>query len=543
MRPLLLYNANIVTVDEALPRATALLAENGRISRVGESADLLASCPPGTQKRDMKGRTILPGFVDGHSHITMACLFRRFPSPPVGDIDTVEKLVEAARAEFDRKPPAMGKWFVGQGYDNAAFPGGGHPTCRDLDRISMTVPVLMMHVSGHVGVVNSAALQSLGITRQTPSPAGGVIGRWSDGAPNGLLEEKALTDTLSRLGAKVLPPLGELLDLPVKAQKMYASYGITTAQDGAAAASVSLLYRQAGLRGKMMLDVTSYMLLDGNNRKALKDVDSRVVRYRDHYRVAGAKLLLDGSPQAKTAWLSQPYYVVPEGKPQDYSGFPIYENGNTVGGLFAECLRSNWQVLVHCNGDAACQQMIDQYRRALELTGVKADLRPVMIHAQTVRDDQLDQMKELGITPSFYHDHTYYWGDYHMASVLGPQRGSRISPLRTALDKGIRFTIHQDTPVVPPNMLFSIHCAVNRVTCTGQPIGQEQCIPPLEAIKAVTINSAWQCHEDDRKGSISPRKLADLVVLDADPTAVPKEAIKDIRVLETIKEGRTVYRA
>ena len=166
-----------------------------------------------------------------------------------------------------------------------------------------------------------------------------------------------------------------------------------------------------------------------------------------------------------------------------------------------------------------------------------------MVHCQTVREDQLDRMKEIGMMPTFFHDHVYLWGDVHLDSVLGPERGRRISPLASALERGIPFTLHQDTPVVAPNMILSLHHAVNRKTLSGRDIGPEFAISPLDALRAITIFGAYQIFEEDQKGSIEPGKLADFVILDKNPLDVPKETIKDIKVLQTIKRGEVVYNA
>ena len=186
--------------------------------------------------------------------------------------------------------------------------------------------------------------------------------------------------------------------------------------------------------------------------------------------------------------------------------------------------------------------MIRCYEKALEETKSRERLRPVVIHCQTVREDQLDRMERIGMTASFFHDHVYYWGDYHYESVLGPERAERISPLRSAEKRHIPFTLHQDSPVVPPNVLFTVHNAVNRETFRGRVLGADQRISVREALEAVTIHGAYQIFEENRKGSITPGKLADLVILDRNPEKIPPDEIKEIQVLEVLKEGAVIYR-
>ncbi len=532
-------NAQVVTMDNQMSIAEAVRTAGGRIEAVGSAKDLLAEAGPDAERVDLHGATLLPGFIDSHSHITLAKLFPDFSPPPVGKIDTVEKLLDAVRDILLAESGQTG-WFVGRGYDNAVFPNRMHPTRHDLDRLPTDRPVCMLHASMHLCVLNSKGLALAGITADTPNPPGGVIGHDPDGEPNGILEEAAAIQAMSLPG--FAPAADTMRRKFVEAQQYYAGFGITTAQDGAFEALFLPLLRQLGQEGRMRIDVCAYPMITGD-RTLLQGVDSRQVEYHDHFRIAGAKLILDGSPQAKTAWLTQPYYRPPDGQTADYCGYPAIADDEAVCGYFRLCLQNGWQILVHCNGDAAADQYLTQYARARQETGVFTDLRPVMIHAQTLREDQLDRCRALGIRPSFFHDHTYYWGDHHLASSLGPARGRRISPLRSALERGLPFTLHQDTPVAPPDILFTLHNAVNRITRDGRPIGPEFAVGVADALRAVTWNAAAQYFEEDRKGSIEPGKLADFVVLDRNPFQTPKHELKDILVLQTIKQGQSIYRA
>ena len=536
MKRQLYTNGTILTMDDAAPRAEAVLVEDGIIRAVGSLTEL-ADLATGAETIDLEGHTLLPGFIDSHSHISMACLFPRFSPPPVGDIDSLEKLEQALHEELAAHPPKEGAWFIGMGYDNALFEGGAHPTAHDLDRVSSEIPLLLMHASSHVGVLNSRALELSGITRDTPDPDGGIICRDENGEPTGVLEESAITAVLARQAATSMTP-EFLVQTLVQAQDLYASHGITTAQEGCTAEPLVKLLQGMGLAGKLKIDICAYPGLDG-----LKDLDAipayDETRYAHHFRVGGVKLLLDGSPQAKTAWLSQPYHIVPEGRDAGYRGYPSYSDEQALAFMHTAA-EHRWQVLAHCNGDAASEQYLDAYEQAY---GTGSDARCVMVHAQTVREDQLDRMEELGMLPTFFHDHTFYWGDYHLDSVLGPERGRRISPLASALRRGMTFTLHQDTPVVPPDMVFSLHNAVNRTTRAGRDIGPEFAVDVDTALKALTIWAAYQYHEEDTKGSIAPGKLADFAILDRDPHTVAQEQLKDLSVLATIKEGTFVYRA
>lgn len=536
----LYFNGNIITVNDKQPSAEAVLTEEGLIKAVGNIEELKAQMDTGAEKFDLAGRTMIPGFVDPHSHVVFCQLFPRFDGPPVGDIDTIDKLVDSAKAYLEKNPVTGDNWFVGMGYDNIPYPEHKHPTMADMDRISMDFPVVMMHSSGHIGVCNSKTFEVIGITKDTPNPDGGAYQRDAQtGELTGLVEESALTQVVLGNMPKITAEFTAAGVL--RAQAMYLKYGVTTAQDGSFDATSLPLLQHLHKQGLLHLDIYTYPPLDSPLRDYMLGVHSNQPEYKDGARFAGVKLFLDGSPQAKTAWLTKPYYIVPDGEEESYCGYPTYADDNKLCEFFKDCLRNGWQPLAHSNGDAAIDQFINQFEKAQKETGIYDDIRPVVIHCQTVREDQLDRMKELGLIPSFFHDHVLFWGDWHLDSVFGPERGSRISPLASAVKRGMKFTMHQDTPVAPPNMLLTIHNAVNRKTRSGRDIGPEFAIDPMEALRALTIYSAYQCFEENSKGSIEPGKVADFAILEKNLLEVPKETIRDIKVLQTIKSGKVVY--
>ena len=320
-------------------------------------------------------------------------------------------------------------------------------------------------------------------------------------------------------------------------QSIYLRNGITTAQEGAGNPAQLAGLQAFGASGNLKIDLVGYQIMQ--TRDALSEDFAPSKTYQDHYRLGGIKLVLDGSPQGKTAWLTEPYHVIPSGNPDDYAGYGTMEAAE-VDGLFSAAFGRDIQVLAHANGDAAADQLLAGVERAGVLHG-NADRRTVMIHAQTARDDQLDKMRASGVIPSFYVAHTFFWGDWHRDSVLGPERASRISPLRTSLDKDMVLTIHNDSPVVPPDMMRLVWTAVNRKTRSGDVLGPDERISPMEALRAVTIDAAYQYFEEESKGSLEVGKRADMVILSADPTVVDPMAIADIAVLETIKDGAVIY--
>ncbi len=542
----LYYNGTIITVDDKYPLAEAVMVGDGKIIAVGEEKDLLLHKGKDTKLVNLNGKTMLPGFIDAHSHITMVEQYADF-SPAQGIISN-DTLIHEGKNIFKTwyETSVMegtyeeGDWFVGTGYDNTSFPDAVHPTADILDEISTEIPICIIHTSNHMAVVNHKGLEILGYFRDSDftNAFGDYVGKDSEGNPTGILKEDAFfrlyfepnvlldhTKTNSYDAVKLLE----------NAMNTYASYGITTAQEGGGNSIESVASELVESGKEMIIDIGKY------NSDLQKMVSSSEdAEYINGIKQAGIKIILDGSPQAKTAWLNEPYYIAPEGQDDNYKGFPAMTDEDLYEKLLT-CVKNGYQVLVHVNGTAAIDQFITQYEKVKEDTGITTDLRPVLIHAQTITEEQLDRVESVGMDISFFHDHTYYWGDYHMASVLGPERGSRISPLKTALERDINITIHQDTPVVPPNMLFSIHNAVNRITRDGQSIGKEYAVDVMTAIKLVTINGAMQYFEEDLKGSIEVGKLADFVILNENPLEVPIETLKDIKVLKTIKEDKIIY--
>lgn len=543
MSQTLYFNGNIITVNDAQPSVEAVLTDGETIKAVGSLTEVEAQADKDAKRVDLEGHTMIPGFIDGHSHICTSCMFPRFDAPPTGDIDSVEKLIEAGRRYLEENPVKEGAWLVGMGYDHHAFPDDKHPTKADLDKISTDVPIVMLHSSGHVGCCNSKVFEVSGITKDTPNPEGGTyVKDPKTGELTGMVEEAALTiELLSKHMPR--PDANFMVAAIERAEKLYLSMGITTAQDGSFDLNFVPLITGLHKAGLSKIDIYGYPQVDLIGDNGDKIPRSSDAEYTDGVKVAGVKYFLDGSPQAKTAWLSKPYYIPPEGESADYCGYPVHPSDDEVCNVYKRALENGWQILCHANGDAAIEQFITQYARAQKETGITDALRPVVIHCQTVREDQLDRMKEIGLLPSFFHDHVYLYGDLHLDSVLGPERGRRISPLTSALKRDMTFTMHQDTPVIPPNMIKTLHHAVNRKTRSGREIGPEFAVDPMEALRALTIYGAYQIFEEDSKGSIEPGKIADFVVLDKSPLDVPKETIWDIQVLTTIKRGEMVYNA
>lgn len=532
----------IVTVNELQPQVEALAVKGGRIVAAGYRDEIMKMKGSKTKVVDLGGKTLVPGFVDPHGHVfstgiqaVSANLLPR-PDGTVNDIAELQAALKAWSAQNEKITKQYG-WIVGFGYDDAQLKEQRHPTRDDLDKVSRDIPIVIVHQSGHLGVMNSKALELAGIKADTKNPQGGLIRRKSGGQePDGVLEEAAFFGPLLTL-------LGNLGHDANKALfkagvELYKSFGYTTAQEGRASAGSVSTMSAVAKAGALDIDVVAYpdIAVDPGIIKA--PLLSR--SYTQRFRIGGAKVTLDGSPQGKTAWLTKPYFKVPEGQPADYRGYAQFKD-EQVNGFVDLAFRNGWQLLAHVNGDAAADQFIAAVRLARQKHGM-TDIRPVAIHAQTARLDQVEAFKTLGIIPSFFPMHTFYWGDWHRDSVLGTGRAVNISPTGWALARSMIFTSHHDAPVAMPDPMRVIAATVTRVTRSGQVLGPEHRTTPLVALKAHTLWSAYQHFEEKSKGSLEVGKLADFAVLDGNPLTIDPMKIADIKVVETIKEGKTVYR-
>ena len=521
-------NGCIITMRDSQPTVEALLVEDGIIKAAGSLEEVTKAAQIDAQRIDLAGRTLLPGFIDSHSHIIN--FSQLLSTVALQGVQTPEALQQKLRDYIAKAQLPEGSWIIGFGYDHNLWPEKKQPDRHLLDQISDKYPLMLAHQSGHMGVVNTLALEQLGITMADKDPAGGRIGR-ENGELTGYFEENAF----SALSQKIPhPSLAQQKQWMKQAEETYLRFGVTTAQEGKMEPEQLELMHQLTKEEKLLLDIVGYLDMQQAEQMSITG-QPFWQQYINGFKIGGYKIFLDGSPQGRTAWLTQPYEPQEEG----YYGYPIYENAEVealVGRAFAE----KRQILAHCNGDAAADQFLQAIQAARKVYGDKGDLRPVMIHAQLVRPDRIVQMAQLGVIPSYFAAHTYHWGDAHLRN-LGPKRAMVISPLASTVKQGIALTMHQDTPVILPNMLETIWCAVSRTTREGFKLSQEERLTPWQALKAVTINGAYQYFEEARKGKLEPGKLADMVILSDNPLTVETDKIKEIKVLATIKEGQVVF--
>ena len=568
------HGGPIVTMVKDGDRVEALAVRSGTILFAGSKAEAMKLKGSATEVVDLQGKCLMPGFVDPHSHVVLqSAKFAtcNLDPKPIGEIGSIADIQAALKAWIDEKQIEPGRWVIGWGYDDTGIEEMRHPFKEDLDQVSTEHPIVLMHISSHLMATNSKALEEIGVDASTPDPEGGRFQRKADGKePNGVLEELAMLAVAQKLPA---PTPEQAIGIIEKGLDFYSAAGITTAQDGATGAGAAKLLEAMAEAGKLPIDVVAYPLYTGVTDEEMK----RIVADKTstaRFRRGGVKITIDGSIQGYTAFLSEPYHVQPEGQGAltqdscdgesaehvfvsedtpageatsrsgiggDYRGYPNMKLEEVVHWM-EQCDKHDLQLLAHTNGDGATDILVEAVRK---VRGKKPrpDLRTTIIHAQTMREDQLDVAKEHGMCPSFFPIHVTFWGDRHRDIFLGPERAARISPAKSALDRGMKFTLHHDAPIAGISMLPVAAASVNRITSGGVPLGPEQKITPFEALRAITHDAAWQYFQEDRKGTLEAGKVADLVILDADPLAIDPMKMGDIQVLETIKDGGTVFRA
>ena len=527
----------ILTMNEADSVAEAVAVGDGRIVAVGSEAEILALAGERTEQVDLKGRTMIPAFIDPHGHFPESgfCALHRvdLTCPPLGDITTLDQVFERLADRVAGTP--KGEWVYGVFFDHTVVREKRFPTARELDRISTDHAVVVMHMSGHACVGNSEALRRAGVFRDTPQPQGGHIEKDPvTGELTGLLEEPAAMGSIT---TTMFNTRGERFREGLRwAADEYASHGITTAQNAWATGPMLQEFLAAARDGEPKIRMT--VLPDAHTEPdiAAGRLDVSVPDPR-HLKIGPRKLFSDGSIQVFTAYLSEPYHTPFRGD-AGYRGYPIYEP-DVLAGHVQRLHEAGHQIHIHVNGDGAGDDVLAAFEAAQD-RHPRADHRHTIIHGQTLRDDQLDKMAALGLSVSFFSYHVYVWGDRHRELFLGPERAARISPAASAAKRGIRYTLHNDTPVTPMRPLPLIWCAVNRLTAGGRTLGPEQRISPTQALRAHTIDAAWQVFREDDLGSIEVGKSADFAVLSKNPLE-HAETIKDIEVLATVKDGAVIF--
>ncbi len=539
------HNANILTMSfknghDEMSIANAVAVKDGRIIAL---TDNISEYPENwvgqnTQISDLNGLTLIPGFVQSHAHFNLIVLKKmtvNLVPPPDGGVANLTTLKNALSTAAQKIP--AGYPIMGIGYDDTVMEEKRHPTRDDLDAVSTEHPIIIMHISFHIAVMNSKALEMAGIDAETPDPEGGHIQREpNSNRPNGVLEEAAIN-----VIGKMLPqpsPQQVFKTYDVVVQDLLA-LGYTTIVEHASDSAMEKGFEAYFASRDVPVDMIAYRRVLPDTEPLASQMANMTRKDINGFKLGGIKILLDGSIQGYTGHLSQPYHVTPASKDVSYRGYP-HLPPEKFNNMLMQAYADDIPLLVHTNGDAAIDVLLDGLEKA-NTAYPDNSLRPVSIHAQTMRQDQLDRAKELSLIPSFFVDHVYFWGDRHKDIFLGPERAAKISPVGSAEDRHLIYTIHDDAPVVSADPFRTLWVAVARLTSSGEKLGADEAITRQQALKALTINSAYQHYIETHKGSIEVGKKADMIILDGNPLTVAEAELRHIKVLETVKDGETVY--
>jgi len=546
---------DILTMRGNVPEyVECLVVKDGKILFVGPTADAQKYVGRSTNTVDLAGTTLLPGFIDTHGH--MVSFGKNLLDANLFGVKDIPDLIERMKKQAKRTP-ANG-WIVGFGYQSRGMKEGRSPTIEELDAISTDRPVLIVDSSGHLGAGNSAVFKVVGISASTPDPQGGSFARKANGTSLlGPMEETALNAVRG-----TRPPFtGQLADDAITgAAKVWASYGHTTAQEAGLGLGNDDIGIVVNAIDKQLLPIDLYIAAkdsnvddtvaaaytvasqynpspDGTRSKLLADRPDLDKRYVNRVRLGGIKFWLDGS--IDTAWFTQPYSTNPSGKTGAYSGYRQIPD-EVLDAAFDKYWPTNLQIHMHMNGDAAADQALAAIAKAVKKHGM-LDHRPVFIHASYLRPEQIEKIKAYGAVPSFLTASVVSGGD-GVLKLWGKDRAAVALPARTFLRMGLPFTFSHDAPVSPvPSILALVDAGVNRTAGSGAVVGPDERVPPYAALRAVTAMAAYQIKEEQTKGTLEAGKLADLVILEKNPLKVDSVTIKNIQVMQTIKEGKPVY--
>lgn len=529
-------NAKVITVDAAHPSAQAFAIDNGRFTAVGTNTEILKLKTASTTVIDLKGETVTPGFNDAHLH-PQAIFDENSPYYRVwlgsDRVKTIDELVAALKRKAAITPP--GKMINGYGYNDVTL--GRHPNRHDLDKVSTTQPVSITHGSGHITVVNSYMLNEAGITKDTPDPPGGAFDRDPDGTPNGVLRESARgllekgrrRDNASSEHATI--PHDQELQGYMNCFRQYSAKGITSV--GVAGGSPHSFQLMQELRdqgnpvrvGLMIYSEYYDQIQAAGIERGFGD---------DRLRITAIKNFQGNSLSGRTAWLSEAYSDRP-----GYFGIPPARSQEQLNADFLKWWNAGWQVATHSNGDREIDMVLTAIENA-EAQNPRPDARWRIEHASVMNQSLLDRAKKDNVILVF---HSYMWEYGNILQSYGPKRLAMMHAYRTAIDMGIPVAGHSDSPISAADPLLRIQDMVTRKSQQGLIVGGNQKVSVDEAIKVWTLDGAYATFEEKIKGSITPGKLADFVVLQKDPRNVPPDTIKDITVEATYLGGQKVYTA
>ncbi len=531
----LFFNGHILSMDNH-QEYEAVLTENGKIIGTGSLQAMETLANGQATKIDLKGNTMVPGFIDGHSHISMdaesSLLVDLTPA------NSVPELLEIIQKAYDNIPVAdrrADQFLIGTGYHNSSYPNQEQPTAQELDAISPVMPIALGNDSGHSGVYNTAALRYFGITDDVVAKPGEVYGRYPDGPLKGKLNGFVAENSYWDLQPKTPQPSVQLcVDQMKDTQLTYLAAGITFGHSGMVSQRVFDILSTAAQQKKLMFPIVGYVQQAATPK--LFAAHPEYHDYNNNFKLGGIKLFVDGSPQQRTAWMTTPYLT----GPANNYGTSRHTDQEIYDILKTSLVDYKTTVIIHNNGDAAAQAIIDNLLKIKKDFGLTDLRRLCFIHDQFMRPDQIQSLKDLGVTLSFFVTHIYEWGDIHITNT-GFEKAQYISACKSALDNHIPFSFHDDTPVLQPDYMMAMYCAVNRKTKSGVQLAESEKITPYDALYAITMNAAYQYYEENNRGSITTGKVANFVILDHNPLTCDPEIIKDIKIIDTYLDGECVY--
>jgi predicted amidohydrolase YtcJ len=535
------YGGDIITMEgDSAKYAEAIAVKDGKIVFVGSKSDVEKFHGDSTLMNDLQGKTLLPGFIDPHSHFinALSITSQANCSPsPVGEANDIDGIIASLRKlKLDKKIPD-GELIMGYGYDENAMPNGRLLNRDDLDKALPNNPVMVLHFSLHGAVLNSKAMEKFGVSNKTVTPAGGIIIRKpGTNEPYGLIMETAFLPIFGQLPK---PDLEQQKQQLHDGQLLYASAGVTTAQEGASHLGDIDILETGAKNNALFIDVISYPFITEFDAVMKSHTTADFGKYNNHFKLGGIKITTDGSGPGKTALFTTPYLTGGPSGQKDWKGEPTFPQAQ-LNQMVKSVYDKNLPLLIHVNADGAIDMALKAHEYASAGNPGK-ERRTVMIHSQFIRKDQLKKYAEYNLIPSFFTEHTFFFADVYIKS-RGLEQTQFISPMKTAISMGMHPTNHTDFNVFPIDQMYVLWTAVNRVSRTGQVIGADERITPYQALQAITTNAAYQYFEENSKGSLQAGKLADLVILDKNPLKVEPIKIKDIKVMETIKDGKSIYK-
>ena len=526
---LILHNGNFLTMDTRQPRAEAIAIAGGRILAVGADVDVLGFATADTKKLDLGGKTAVPGFIDGHCH--PAYSGRRHLRFIDCDLRSIAAIQDAVRERAAKTPP--GEWVCGFKYDDTKTAERRFITREDLDAAAPHHPVFIGHRGGHTGYVNSLALQKAGISEKSRDPEGGRFERDpATGRLTGRLLERAaeiFETTIPAFGSTSREEDREAIKLITQ---MFAKAGVTSSTDAYGSPDDLRAYQDAREAGE--LDARIYCMIGYTQLERMIAAGIRTGFGDEWIRVGGMKATCDGSISERTARLSQAYV----GRPNDFG--MIVADADELYSYASKAHEAGWQVGIHANGDVGIAMVLDLYER-LQRERPRRDPRYRIEHCTVVNGSLVQRMKALGVIPTPFSTYVYFHGE--KMREYGEERLDSMFALRSFLDGGVRPTQASDYPPGPYEPMMALQSSVTRTDMSGKTWGASQKITVEEAIRVGTLHGAYASFEEDRKGSITPGKLADFAVLERDPTKEDPSTLITIPVQRTMAGGRWTHEA